>query len=85
MSSIAACSVWMLGLLVALCLPESASAAAHRDQEWRHAVVHPANARRPLSFGSDPGVPPGWYKFPGYPPIPPSENRNLDPSNFGGG
>jgi hypothetical protein len=30
-------------------------------------------------------VPPGWYKFPGYPPIPPSENRNLDPSNFGGG
>jgi hypothetical protein len=30
-------------------------------------------------------VPPGWYKFPGYPPIPPEENRNLDPSNFGGG
>jgi len=30
-------------------------------------------------------TPPGWYKFPGYPPIPPEENRNLDPSNFGGG
>jgi hypothetical protein len=30
-------------------------------------------------------VPPGWYKFPGYPPIPPEEIRNLDPSNFGGG
>ncbi len=28
--------------------------------------------------------PPGWYKFPGRPPIPASENRNLDPSNFGG-
>jgi hypothetical protein len=28
-------------------------------------------------------VPPGWYKFPGYPPIPPELNRNLDPSNFG--
>nr|WP_283833606.1 hypothetical protein [Bradyrhizobium diazoefficiens] len=33
----------------------------------------------------DASVPPGWYKFPGYPPIPPPENRNLDPSNFGGG
>ena len=28
---------------------------------------------------------PGWYEFPGYPPIPPELNRNLDPSNFGGG
>jgi hypothetical protein len=35
--------------------------------------------------GQDMAVPPGWYKFPGYPPIPPEQNRNLDPSNFGGG
>ena len=31
----------------------------------------------------DEAVPSGWYKFPGYPPIPPELNRNLDPSNFG--
>jgi len=41
-----------------------------------HAVPHPSEG----AF-----VPPGWYKFPGYPPIPPEQNRNLDPSNFGGG
>jgi hypothetical protein len=33
----------------------------------------------------DEPIPPGWYKFPGYPPIPPEENRNLDPSNIGSG
>jgi hypothetical protein len=36
-------------------------------------------------FNRDEVVPPGWYKFPGYPPIPAEQNRNLDPSNFGGG
>ena len=41
----------------------------------RHFVVHP---------NQEEIVPPGWYKFPGYPPIPPEENRTLDPSNFGG-
>ena len=29
--------------------------------------------------------PPGWYKFPGYPPILPEQNRNLDPSTRGSG
>jgi hypothetical protein len=36
----------------------------------------------------DPGqavaVPPARYQFPGYAPIPPAQNRNLDPSNYGG-
>ena len=28
---------------------------------------------------------PGVYRYPGYGPIPPEQNRNLDPSNWGGG
>ena len=53
------------------------------------ATPHHAHVRRNDHVISRPGqdgtVPPGWYKFPGYPPIPPEQNRNLDPSNFGGG
>jgi hypothetical protein len=30
-------------------------------------------------------VAPGGYRYPGYGPIPPEQNRNLDPSNWGGG
>jgi hypothetical protein len=33
----------------------------------------------------DTGVRPGVYRYPGYGPIPPGQNRNLDPSNWGGG
>ena len=29
-------------------------------------------------------VPTGWYRFPGYAPVRPEQNRNLDPSNYGG-
>lgn len=68
-------SVLVLLLLVSSC----ASAVAvprHHARPRHHVLVHPETRMV---------VPPGWYKFPGYPPIPPSENRNLDPSNFGGG
>ncbi len=62
------------GLVIAMCA--SANAAKVHHPHWRpHAIVHP---------NQEEVVPPGWYKFPGYPPIPPSENRTLDPSNFGG-
>lgn len=53
----------------------AAAAPAHHARQHHAIVVRPAE---------DAPVPPGWYKFPGWPPIPPSENRNLDPSNFGG-
>jgi hypothetical protein len=54
----------------------AAAAPIDHAQRRHHVIVRPAE---------DAAVPPGWYKFPGYRPIPPSENRNLDPSNFGGG
>jgi hypothetical protein len=68
-------SVLVLLLLISACAPVAA-APAHHARPRHHVVVHP---------DTNAVVPPGWYKFPGYPPIPPSENRNLDPSNFGGG
>jgi hypothetical protein len=68
-------SVFALGLLMILCASANAATAVHHSKH-RHVIVSP---------GHDVAVPPGWYKFPGYPPIPPEENRNLDPSNFGGG
>lgn len=68
-------SVLVLILLMAACAPAAAAPARHAHPR-RPVVVRPAE---------DAPVPPGWYKFPGRPPIPASENRNLDPSNFGGG
>lgn len=68
-------SVLVLFLLISACAP-AAAAPAHHAHPRHHVLVRPAE---------DAPVPPGWYKFPGQPPIPPSENRNLDPSNFGGG
>jgi len=68
-------SVLALALLISAYAPVAA-APAHHARSHRHVVVH---------LPEDAPVPPGWYKFPGWPPIPPSENRNLDPSNFGGG
>jgi hypothetical protein len=65
-------SVLALGLLVALCASANA-ATAHRAKP-RHFIVGPSQGV---------AVPPGWYKFPGYPPIPPEQNRNLDPSTRG--
>ncbi|MFK4507466.1 hypothetical protein IQ17_03503 [Bradyrhizobium daqingense] len=67
--------VLVLLLLMSTCA-SAAAAPRHHVRPRDHVMVHP-DARV--------AVPPGWYKFPGYPPIPPSENRNLDPSNFGGG
>lgn len=74
-----------LGLLVTLCA--AANAATLHHHRTRHHVIVRASAAS--SFAAVPGsqsvaVPPGWYKFPGYPPIPPEQNRNLDPSTFGG-
>jgi hypothetical protein len=66
--------VLALGVLIALCT--SADAARVHKSKPRHVIVRPSQGVT---------VFPGWYKFQGYPPIPPEENRNLDPSNFGGG
>jgi hypothetical protein len=66
--------VLALGLSVILCASADA-ATPHHPRPRHHAIVPPSQ---------DVAVPPGWYKFPGYPPIPPEKNRNLDPSNFGG-
>ncbi len=71
-------SVLILGLLIGLCAP---AGAAPRHQARTYHPNHPATVRS----GGDRAAPPGWYRFPGYRPIPPEENRNLDPSNFGGG
>ncbi len=68
-------SVLALVLLILTCAA-AAAAPAHHVRPRHHGVVRPIE---------EAPVPPGWYKFPGQPAIPPSENRNLDPSNFGGG
>jgi hypothetical protein len=75
--------LFALVLLIGPAVPAGA-APVHHSHSRHGAVVRsdPDFIARPDLRGS---VPPGWYKFPGYPPIPPSENRNLDPSNFGGG
>jgi hypothetical protein len=62
-------------MLLSLCAPAGA-AETHHVRPRHHVIAHP---------GEGAAVPSGWYKFPGYPPIPPEQNRNLDPSNFGGG
>ena len=41
----------------------------------RHVIGHPSQAE---------AASPGRYKFPGYAPAAPQQNRNLDPSNYGG-
>jgi hypothetical protein len=73
---------FLFALAVSISLVAPAGAAPVHRSHARHHVVDPH-----FILGPDRGMgtPPGWYKFPGYPPIPPSENRNLDPSNFGGG
>ena len=65
------------GLLVMFWNASADAATVHHPRVRQHVVVRPSP--------SEEVVPPGWYKFPGYKPIPPEENRNLDPSNFGGG
>lgn len=68
-------SLLALSVLFSLCVSAGA-ATVHHPRARQHVVVRPRGEE---------AVPPGWYKFPGYPPIPPEQNRNLDPSNFGGG
>ena len=72
--SVLVSSVLALGLLISLCAP--AGATVHHFRSRHDVIVRPSR---------DEPIPPGWYKFPGYPPIPPEENRNLDPSNIGSG
>ncbi|SHH49281.1 hypothetical protein SAMN05444169_7736 [Bradyrhizobium erythrophlei] len=74
-SSVLASSISALGLLIGLCAPAGA-ATVHHFRSRHDVIVRPSR---------DVPIPPGWYKFPGYPPIPPEENRNLDPSNIGSG
>jgi hypothetical protein len=64
-------------LFIGLVPPAGAATAHHARARYHDRVV--------VRSSQDIAVPPGWYKFPGYPPIPPEQNRNLDPSNFGGG
>jgi hypothetical protein len=68
----------ILSLLVSLCAPASAArvhhSRLHSPKFHSHVIGHPNHEEV---------VPPGWYKFPGYPPIPPEENRNLDASTRG--
>jgi hypothetical protein len=74
-------SVLALGLLITLCASADA-ATVHRSKP---STVHLRTRQHVIVRHSQDVAAPGWYKFPGYPPIPPEENRNLDPSNFGGG
>jgi hypothetical protein len=79
-------SVLVFGLLMGWCAAANAATLNHHRTR-HHVTLRPGVAS---SFAAVPGsenvpVPPGWYKFPGYPPIPPEQNRNLDPSTFGGG
>ena len=65
-------SVLVLGLLMALCV--SADAATAHHYRTHHVIIRPGIAS---SFAAVP-IPPGRYKFSGYPPIP------LEANSVGG-
>lgn len=67
--------VLILGLMAMSWSAAADAATAHRPRMRQHIVVHP----------SQDVAAPGWPSFPGYPPLPPGENRNLDPSTRGSG
>jgi hypothetical protein len=70
-------AIFVSAILIALCSSANAAKVHHANPHGfspRDAVMRPDR---------DQAIPPGWYKFPGYPPIPPEDNRNLDPSNYG--
>jgi len=71
-------SVLVLGLLMALCV--SADAATAHHYRAHHVIIRPGIAS---SFAAVP-VPPGRYKFSGYPPIPPEANSVGGWINGGG-
>lgn len=51
------------------------AATAHHRRVRQHLIIRP----------SEEVVVPSGYRYPGFGPIPPSENRNLDPSTRGSG
>jgi hypothetical protein len=76
MRSLLALSV-SAAVLLAMSLPADAAKSQRRPaQNFRgaNAAVIPPDA-----------LPAPSYRYPGYGPIPPAQNRNLDPSNWGGG
>jgi hypothetical protein len=68
-------SALAFGLLITLCASASAATARHfRTRD--HVSIQPSQSTC---------ASPACYKFPGYPPLPRSAVRVLDPSTFGGG
>ncbi|WP_166294453.1 hypothetical protein [Bradyrhizobium sp. 2S1] len=65
----------MVGLLAMLWSAAADAATAHHRRVRQHLITGP----------SEQVAPQGRYVYPGYGPIPPGENRNLDPSTRGGG
>jgi hypothetical protein len=61
--------------LVILWTAVADAATAHHRRVRPHLIIRP----------SEQVAPPTWYRYPGFGPIPPGENRNLDPSTRGGG
>ncbi|MGY4570876.1 hypothetical protein ACVWY5_003946 [Bradyrhizobium sp. USDA 3256] len=61
--------------LVVLWSSVAGAATAHHRRVRQHLIIRP----------SEQVVPPDRYVYPGFGPIPPGENRNLDPSTRGSG
>ncbi|MGY2806803.1 hypothetical protein ACVIHF_003533 [Bradyrhizobium sp. USDA 4506] len=61
--------------LVMLWSSVAGAASAHHRRVRQHLIIRP----------SEQVVPPDRYVYPGFGPIPPGENRNLDPSTRGSG
>lgn len=61
--------------LVILCGAAADAATAHHRRVRQHLIFRP----------TEPVVAPDRYVYPGFGPIPPGENRNLDPSTRGSG
>ncbi|NEU94548.1 hypothetical protein FNJ47_01565 [Bradyrhizobium sp. UFLA 03-164] len=67
-----------LALALSLVILSSAvadAATGHHRRVRQHLIISPIEQV----------APPGWYRYPGFGPIPPGENRNLDPSTRGSG
>jgi hypothetical protein len=76
MRSLLALSV-SAAVLLGMSLPADAAKSHHRSVQ----NFHGANA----AVMAPDAIPAPVYRYPGYGTIPPEQNRNLDPSNFGGG
>ena len=75
-------ALFALSVSAALVLGLSGPASAAKS----HRSVQNFRAAHGAVIQAEPGVvAPGVYRYPGYGPIPPEQNRNLDPSNWGGG